>query len=105
MKRYEITNDYGCGYGVTPEEKTDGEWVKYEDVEKIIVKLTQLKDEWNSTSLVPINRSELKVVLSNGDHRLAGYNNNSWYKLAGDPQDNFTGDDIIKWSYYGYLSD
>lgn len=32
MKRYEIINDYGCGYGVTPEEKIDGEWVRYEDV-------------------------------------------------------------------------
>ena len=33
MKRYDITNDYGCGYGVTPEENIDGEWVRHKDVE------------------------------------------------------------------------
>ena len=36
MKRYNITNDSGCGYGVTPEESLEGEWVKYEDVKYIL---------------------------------------------------------------------
>jgi len=42
MKRYKMTNDYGCGYGVTPEENPQGEWVKYEDAEKIASVLLDL---------------------------------------------------------------
>jgi hypothetical protein len=77
----------------------NGEWVKFEDVKKLIIKLTQ-DGSWNDPSIEPIEKSECFIMLSDGQIHPALMVNNNWVKPAGYPYDfNFNQADVIKWRY------
>ncbi|MFA5305893.1 MAG: hypothetical protein WC365_00440 [Candidatus Babeliales bacterium] len=43
IQRYSIQNDFGSGGGTTPQKDDSGKWVKWEDVEKLLIKLNVIK--------------------------------------------------------------
>ena len=46
MTRYDLNTNYHCGEAIEEMEKaTDGEWVRYEDVEPLIALLREAKRE------------------------------------------------------------
>ncbi len=105
MKRYNVILDNNLAriYGeqvsreyVSPQ----GKWVRYSDVEKLIIKLTQ-SDEWNSPSIIPLDDPgyEFEVMDIKGEKHPAAYNYKSFVKLAGYPYEFPNQHDIIKWRY------
>lgn len=97
MKRYKIAHRFNDGLGV--DEDPNGEWVQYEDVAKILVKLTQ-GQTWNSPNLKPIKGAECLIVLLDGRTKPAMMIDGEWIKLAGYIYDfNFKQSEVIKWRY------
>ena len=78
-------------------ESIDGNVVFYEDVEKLIIRLTQ-GAAWNNPSLKPINGKDCIVMLITGERHPAIMTDNGWVKAVGYLYD-FNKHDIIKWRY------
>ena len=96
MKRYDFIS-YRDGSRI--EERDDGEYVKYEDIKKLVIKATQ-GTEWNGPSMEPIEREECIIMLITGEIKPAMIIDGVWIKLAGYPYDfNFDKSDVIKWRY------
>ena len=82
---------------VTMKGCDDGEWVRYKDVAKLVVRLTQ-GNEWNSLTLTPVTGKDCIVMLITGEKHPAEMGKDGWKKLAGYMYD-FNKQDIIKWRY------
>ena len=80
-------------------ENPHGEWVRFEDVKKLVIKLTQGK-EWNSTNIEPIEGEECLIMLLDGMIKPALMSRGKWIKPTGylHPFD-VKRSDIIKWRY------
>jgi len=100
MKRYDLSDGGIRGnFDLVMSEHPRGEWVKFEDVKKLVIKLTQNKT-WNDPSIKPIEHEECFIMLSDGQIKPALMIDGEWVKLAGYPYDfDFNKSDVIKWQY------
>ena len=100
IKRYVLSN---CGvagnFGLEMSENPRGEWIKFEDLKKLIIKLTQGR-EWNDMSIKPIKGKECFIMLLDGEIKPAVMSNETWVKPTGylHPFD-VDKSDVIKWRY------
>lgn len=86
-------------YNENQETDMDGEWVRFEDVKKLVIKLTQ-DNAWNDPSINPIEKLECFIMLADGKIHPALMRDNNWVKLVGYRCDfNFSKSDVIKWRY------
>ena len=96
MKRYDFEQEID---GSCIVEDPYGEWVKYTDIEKMVIKLTQDK-AWNSPTLKPVEGEECHIMLIDGQTKPAFMSDGKWVKLAGYPYNfDFNQADVIKWRY------
>ena len=80
-------------------ENSHGEWVRFKDVKKLIIKLTQGK-VWNDVSIKPIEKEECFIMLLDGETKPALMLDGTWTKLSGYPYPfDFNKSDVIKWRY------
>lgn len=105
MKRYKIKveSPYPDGEYYKAYEDPNGEWVKFEDVKKFILKLTDTGD-WHSAKDDPVEHEECTIVLISGQHHPAMMINGNWVKPEGYMYDfDFDKSDIILWKYNNQL--
>ena len=99
MKRFDLTSDDTCHSGCRIDAFDDGKWVKFEEVKKLVIKLTQDRT-WNDPSIVPIEAEGCFIMLSDGEIKPALMVDGEWIKLTGYPYDfDFNKSDVIKWRY------
>ena len=97
IERYTILNKSNEDIILVEDEY--GKWVKFEDVKKLIIKLTQ-DETWNNTNIDPIEGEECSIMLIDSKIKPAKMINGEWTKLPGYPFSfDFNKSDVIKWKY------